>query len=169
MAGWATSCGFAYRSRVALWDAATRGRICDPFFFALLHHHVPRPRGCAVCPECLLLFLYGAFAGRDSRAYPYETWRRGRLRGRGGVPDSGCRFCLGWFPLLDAGKVDHMNALLLIISLVAQAPATAEDSVRALESQRAQALLQADTIALSRLVADDFVEIFRRGILGAKA
>src|SRR6266704_6337170 len=44
-----------------------------------------------------------------------------------------------------------------------------EDSVRALESQRAQALLNADTAALSQLVADDFVEISRLGTLRTKA
>jgi len=52
--------------------------------------------------------------------------------------------------------------------LAAQAP-TVEDSVRALESQRAQALLKADTVALSQLVADDFVEISRFGTLRTKA
>src|SRR6267143_3612315 len=44
-----------------------------------------------------------------------------------------------------------------------------EDSVRALESQRAQALLKTDTVALSQLVADDFVEISRFGMLRTKA
>lgn len=52
--------------------------------------------------------------------------------------------------------------------LAAQAPSV-EDSVRALESQRAQALLKADTVALSQLVADDFVEISRFGTLRTKA
>jgi len=41
--------------------------------------------------------------------------------------------------------------------------------VRALESQRAQALLKSDTVALSQLVADDFVEISRFGTLRTKA
>ena len=53
--------------------------------------------------------------------------------------------------------------------LAAQASGSVEDSVRALESQRAQALLKADTVALSRLVADDFVEISRLGTLRTKA
>jgi ketosteroid isomerase-like protein len=44
-----------------------------------------------------------------------------------------------------------------------------EDSVRALESQRAQALLNADTVVLSQLVSDDFVEISRLGTLRTKA
>lgn len=45
----------------------------------------------------------------------------------------------------------------------------AEDSVRALEAARAQALLQADTNALSRLVAPEFVEISRLGQLRTRA
>src|SRR5262245_46007942 len=52
--------------------------------------------------------------------------------------------------------------------LDAQTPSLA-DSIRALESQRAQALMSADTVALSRLVADDFVEISRLGTLRTKA
>src|SRR6266498_5696092 len=55
-----------------------------------------------------------------------------------------------------------------VMRLDAQAPSP-EDSVRALESQRAQALLKADTVALSRLVAEDFVEISRLGTLRTKA
>jgi hypothetical protein len=57
-------------------------------------------------------------------------------------------------------------------TLVAQSPAsgsTPEDSVRAVERSRAQALLKADTAALSRLVADEFVEISRFGQLRTKA
>jgi ketosteroid isomerase-like protein len=46
---------------------------------------------------------------------------------------------------------------------------TAADSVRALESARAQALLRADTTALSRLIADDFIEISRLGQIRTKA
>ena len=49
------------------------------------------------------------------------------------------------------------------------AVSTPEDSVRALETARAQALLQADTTALSRLVADEFVEVSRFGQLRTKA
>ncbi len=45
-----------------------------------------------------------------------------------------------------------------VTSLCAQAPSL-EDSIRALESQRAQALLKADRVALSQLIADDFLEI----------
>ncbi|HEV8613693.1 MAG TPA: nuclear transport factor 2 family protein [Gemmatimonadales bacterium] len=46
---------------------------------------------------------------------------------------------------------------------------TPEDSVRAVETARGQALLHADTAALSRLVADEFVEISRLGQLRTKA
>lgn len=52
---------------------------------------------------------------------------------------------------------------------MAQGAATAEDSVRAAESARGQALLQADTTALSRLVAQEFVEISRLGQVRTKA
>lgn len=45
----------------------------------------------------------------------------------------------------------------------------AEDSVRALEAARGQALLQADTNALSRLVAPEFVEISRLGQVRTRA
>jgi len=41
--------------------------------------------------------------------------------------------------------------------------------VRALESARAQALLKADTTALSRMTADEFVEVSRLGTLRTKA
>jgi hypothetical protein len=46
---------------------------------------------------------------------------------------------------------------------------TAEDSVRAAEQARGQALLRADTVALSRLVADEFVEISRLGQVRTRA
>ena len=58
-----------------------------------------------------------------------------------------------------AAQVTHLDA---------QAPSLG-DSIRALESQRAQALLKGDTVALSQLVADDFVEISRLGTLRTKA
>ena len=61
-------------------------------------------------------------------------------------------------------------ALLILMvpgtRLAAQGPAagsTPEDSVRALETGRGQALLRADTAALSRMVADEFTEISRLG------
>lgn len=46
---------------------------------------------------------------------------------------------------------------------------TPEDEVRALESGRAQALLHADTAAISRMTADEFVEVSRLGTLRTKA
>jgi hypothetical protein len=46
---------------------------------------------------------------------------------------------------------------------------TAEDSVRAVELSRAQVLQRADTAALSRMVADEFMEISRLGQLRTKA
>ena len=56
--------------------------------------------------------------------------------------------------------------------LGAQGPAagsTAEDSVRAVEQTRGQALIRADTTALSRMVAAEFVEISRFGTLRSRA
>ncbi|HEY6108948.1 MAG TPA: nuclear transport factor 2 family protein [Gemmatimonadales bacterium] len=47
--------------------------------------------------------------------------------------------------------------------------ATPEDSVRAVEMARGQALLHADTVALSRMIADEFVEISRLGTLRTRA
>jgi len=47
--------------------------------------------------------------------------------------------------------------------------AGAEDSVRAAEQARREALLKADTVALSRLVADEFVEISRLGQIRTRA
>ncbi len=70
-----------------------------------------------------------------------------------------------------------VSILLLLVSahgarLAAQAKvsgSTPEDSVRAVELSRAQALQQADTTALSRMVADEFMEISRFGQLRTKA
>jgi len=69
-----------------------------------------------------------------------------------------------------------MIALLLLGShgarLAAQGAATGptpEDSVRVTEVARGQALLQADTIALSRMVADEFVEVSRLGTRRTRA
>lgn len=58
-------------------------------------------------------------------------------------------------------------ALVLAARLAAQG--TAEDSVRAAEQARAQALMKADTVALSRLVADEFVEVSRLGQIRTRA
>jgi ketosteroid isomerase-like protein len=46
---------------------------------------------------------------------------------------------------------------------------SAEDSVRAIEMARREALLHADTVALSRMTADEFIEISRFGTLRTKA
>src|SRR5689334_19858859 len=58
-------------------------------------------------------------------------------------------------------------SFLLAARLASQG--TAEDSVRAAEQARGQALLKADTVALSRLVADEFVEISRLGQIRTRA
>lgn len=61
-------------------------------------------------------------------------------------------------PLLVAG---HTRALAAV---------TAEaDTLRALESARGQALVRGDTTALSRMIAEDFVEVTRLGTLRTKA
>src|SRR5206468_11512968 len=67
---------------------------------------------------------------------------------------------------------------MALVLLTAQGPdlaaqnrasgSTPEDSVRAVESSRARALLQADTAALVRMVADVFIEISRLGQLRTK-
>ena len=44
-----------------------------------------------------------------------------------------------------------------------------EETIKVLETSRAQALLKADTKALGDMVADDFVEISRLGQLRSKA
>jgi ketosteroid isomerase-like protein len=49
------------------------------------------------------------------------------------------------------------------------APGAAEDSVRAVEQARGRALVRADTTALARMIADEFVEISRFGTLRTKA
>lgn len=58
-------------------------------------------------------------------------------------------------------KTIGMAVLLLLVSTIAQAQV--EDSVRALEASRRDALLAADTVALSKLLAPDFMEISRLG------
>ena len=59
------------------------------------------------------------------------------------------------------------TALLLVCS--ARVQAQVEDSVRAVEMSRRQALLAADTAALSRMLAPDFVEISRLGTVRTRA
>jgi len=66
----------------------------------------------------------------------------------------------------------HRVALLLSLACgtaAAQITTTPEDSVRAAEMARGQALLHADTVALSRLVAAEFVEVSRLGTLRNRA
>jgi len=58
-------------------------------------------------------------------------------------------------------------ALVLAARLAAQG--TAEDSVRAVEQARAQALVKADTVALSRMIAEEFVEVSRLGQIRTRA
>jgi hypothetical protein len=64
--------------------------------------------------------------------------------------------------------VAALFALSTGISAIAHASAD-QDSVRALEVRRGQALLRADTTALSRMTADEFVEISRLGTLRTRA
>ena len=56
-------------------------------------------------------------------------------------------------------------------SLLAQrnAASTDEDAVRAMETKRGEALLKADTSALSSMMTDEFVEISRFGQVRTKA
>ena len=68
----------------------------------------------------------------------------------------------------------HTAAIIGLLLLGVSGPnlaaqATPEDSVRAVEMARGQALLHADTAALSRMVADEFVEVSRLGIVRTKA
>ena len=76
-------------------------------------------------------------------------------------------------------RFDRRTVLMLLLALgllgsdvAAQQKAAGsltEESVRAAELSRAQALLQADTAALSRMVADEFIEISRLGQVRTKA
>lgn len=53
--------------------------------------------------------------------------------------------------------------LLSFDARAAMAQGAAEDSVRAVEMARRDALLHADTVALSRMIAPEFIEISRLG------
>jgi hypothetical protein len=55
--------------------------------------------------------------------------------------------------------------LVLTTTLAAQQ----EDSVRAVEQARGEALLHADTVALSRMLATEFMEISRLGLVRTRA
>jgi hypothetical protein len=74
------------------------------------------------------------------------------------------------------GRQALTGALLLLgvqaVPLAAQEKAVSAspaDSVRALETARGQALMHADTTALSRMTADEFIEVSRLGTLRTKA
>ena len=63
-------------------------------------------------------------------------------------------------------------ALVALLGLAARpinAQSAVIDSVRALETERGRALVAADTVALSRMVAAEFVEISRRGTIRTRA
>jgi len=65
-----------------------------------------------------------------------------------------------------------LGVVTLLLSICAgrvQAQTQVEDSVRAVEMSRRDALLAADTVALSRLIAPDFVEISRLGTVRTRA
>ncbi len=62
----------------------------------------------------------------------------------------------------------RLVVLLLLVS-VTSLHGQVEDSVRAVEMSRRQALLAADTVALSRMLAPDFVEISRLGTVRTRA
>ncbi|HYU07926.1 MAG TPA: nuclear transport factor 2 family protein [Gemmatimonadales bacterium] len=59
--------------------------------------------------------------------------------------------------------------ILLLVFGVGSLQAQAADSVRAVEMSRRDALLAADTVALSRLLAPDFMEISRLGTVRTRA
>jgi ketosteroid isomerase-like protein len=59
--------------------------------------------------------------------------------------------------------------LLLLIACGTRGVAQVEDSVRAVEMNRRVALLAADTVALSRMLAPDFIEISRLGAIRTRA
>ena len=61
------------------------------------------------------------------------------------------------------------GALLVFGSGTLIAQTAAEDSVRAVEASRGQALLRADTVVLSRMIAPEFVEISRLGTRRTRA
>lgn len=64
-------------------------------------------------------------------------------------------------------KLIGVVALLVLTS--ATASAQVEDSVRALEASRREALLAADTVAMSKLLAPEFMEISRLGTVRTRA
>ena len=76
---------------------------------------------------------------------------------------------------LRAGSTGIVIVLLVLgahgsqVAAQEKARSSPEDSVRAAETARGEALMRADTTALSRLVGDEFVEVSRLGLLRTKA
>ena len=63
-----------------------------------------------------------------------------------------------------------LGALLgLVLTMPLAAQQATEDSVRAVEQARGEALLHADTVALSRMLATEFMEISRLGLVRTRA
>jgi hypothetical protein len=64
-----------------------------------------------------------------------------------------------------------LSVLVLLVAPVSRltAQSAVEDSVRAVELARGEALLRADTVALSRMIAPEFIEISRLGQLRPRA
>ncbi len=60
-------------------------------------------------------------------------------------------------------------AALFLLVCAGSLSAQAADSIKALETSRGQALLQADTVALSRMLATEFVEVSRLGAVRSRA
>ena len=60
-------------------------------------------------------------------------------------------------------------SLPLAVAAAQAAPQSPEDSVRALEEARGQALLRGDTVAISRMTATEFNELSRFGTLRSRA
>ena len=60
-------------------------------------------------------------------------------------------------------------AALFLLVCAGSLSAQAADSVKALETSRGQALVQADTVALSRMLATEFVEVSRLGAVRSRA
>ena len=74
--------------------------------------------------------------------------------------------CVALVGLVLAGATSHGDAQG---PSPAYAASTPEDSVRAVELARGDALLHADTVALARMIAPEFVEISRLGQLRPRA
>jgi len=80
---------------------------------------------------------------------------------------SGCRLGLTLAAL--ATIVLGLSGSVAMAAQDKTSASAAADSVRSLERARGEALMRADTTALSRMTADEFVEISRLGQLRTKA